>query len=127
MRINHGDNTFQAVAKVAEGNPGAIVAIMKIAEVYHDVDPEHWVVQFAPLSIAGGVAMMFDDHEIYGPNIHILFKDVCGLKPERVIVLFRAHQLGISSLDNFKDFQHLSVDFDDLITKIKAQIPNFNP
>jgi hypothetical protein len=127
MRLNYGDNMFQAITKVSEGNPGAIVAIMKIAEVYSKVDPKHWIVQAAPSSIAGGVAMMFDDHEIYGPNIHILFKDVCGLKPERVIVLFRAHQLGFSSLSNFKDFPHLSIDFDDLIARIKAEVPDFNP
>ncbi len=41
MRLNRNDNMFQAITKVAEGNPGAIVAIMTIAEVSPKVDPKH--------------------------------------------------------------------------------------
>jgi hypothetical protein len=86
-RIEMTDTTMDAMIKMAEGNPGAITAIMKLMESAETVDPQ---------SALGGVGALLslDTHGIYGSNIWILYKDVCGMDVRKVLMLLRAVQLG---------------------------------
>jgi hypothetical protein len=72
---------------------------------------------------------MMDDWGLYGSQIWMVFKDVCGQSIEGVIALFRAHQLGILSekeLQQIIDKDEL-YDFIPIIAAIQKELPTFAP
>lgn len=92
QRIEITDTMQTAIIKIAEGNPGALTAAMTLCKVAQEVDPDSG---FGPL----GPLLSLDVEGIYGPNVWILFKDVCQHDPVRVLALFRVCQLGLRDLD----------------------------
>lgn len=118
-RIDLTDSAMSAVMKLAEGNPGAITAIMKMMERAQSIDPDSAFGSFGPL-------FSLDRMGIYGSRIWILWKDVCGHDALRVETLFRAAQLGIirdeaiSGATKPGDF-----DFNDLLSQVQAELPAF--
>ena len=89
-RITLDDSMQSALIKMADGNPGAAVAMMEIMEKHDAIDPQ---------AMMGGIGaiMMLDTWEIYGTDIYVLFNDKCGRDVRRFLMLNRATQLGLFS------------------------------
>ena len=86
-RLELTDTVTDILVKMSDGNPGAINVMMQMLQEAENIDPQ---------AILGGVGavMSLDTHEIYGSNIWILYKDVCGGDLRKMIMLMRATQLG---------------------------------
>lgn len=86
-RIELTDSTTDALVKMAEGNPGAIHAMMAILEHHDSIDPQ---------AMMGGLGsiLLLDTWEIYGTNIYVLFNDKCNRDVRKFLLLERACQLG---------------------------------
>jgi hypothetical protein len=116
------DDTFQsALIKLAEGNPGALTALLKLATDVPKIDPDSFLGNLTPL-------LDMDSLGIYGSNIWILYKDVCGADSVNFATLTRAWQLGYvpeaqivkASIDGRHSF-----DFVALLAKVRARLPRF--
>lgn len=89
-RITLEDTVLSSITKLSEGNPGAAIALAAVFSAHETVDPN--------ASGPGGAVIKFlylDDWGIYGPNIHVLFKDVCQCNPAKFIALLRGVQLDL--------------------------------
>lgn len=86
-KIQLTDTRMDIAMKMADGNPGAINAIMQIMEKGAEVDPQ---------GMMGGLGAILglDTLEIYGSAIYVLWSDKCGNDTRRLLMLLRAHQLG---------------------------------
>ena len=86
-RIELNDTVTDMMIKMSDGNPGAVTVMMQMLQEAENIDPQ---------AIMGGVGavLALDTHEIYGSNIWILYKDVCGGDLRKMIMLMRATQLG---------------------------------
>jgi hypothetical protein len=89
-RLTLSDNFMTAMIKMADGNPGAINALMDLSLASPTVDPESAMGAIAPL-------LSLDTHQIYGSAIWILYKDVCKQDARTMLMLLRAVQLGLFS------------------------------
>jgi hypothetical protein len=120
-RIDLNDSAMSAAIKLAEGNPGAITAIVKMMEEAPAIDPDSAWGSFGPL-------IALDSAGIYGSHIWMLWKDVCGQSAVNAETLFRASQLGIISQSSVRDAasegRH-SFDFPALLAKVREELPNF--
>lgn len=87
-RIELGDSPQDAVVKMSDGNPGAINVMMSIILKGGAIDPKAFLGGL-------GVILSLDTHGIYGPDIWILFKDVCKQNIGHMLGVLRAVQLGI--------------------------------
>jgi hypothetical protein len=87
-RIKLTDSTMDAMTKMADGNPGALMAIMDIVENYSDIDPQ------SAMGALGAI-MILDTWEIYGSSIYVLWSDKCGKDVRRMLMIMRATQLGL--------------------------------
>jgi hypothetical protein len=99
-RITLNDTSLDAIMKMADGNSGALQAIILIIEKHKQIDPQ---------ALMGGIGALLslDDHEIYGSSIYILFNDKCNRDVRRMLMLMRATQLGFFSHLKLKE---LSLD-----------------
>lgn len=86
-RIKLSDTTTQAIIKMSEGNPGATVAIATIIKTPDAVPIQ---VSLSPMDII----IMLDAWEIYGSDIHALFKYKCKGRVHRLLMLITATYLG---------------------------------
>ena len=77
-RITLDDSTQDIVVKMADGNPGALTVLMSLIGSAGDV-------------LAGGLvyACWLDDLEIYGSDIWLAYKDVCGEDIPRLCEMLR--------------------------------------
>jgi hypothetical protein len=87
-RIQLTDSVMDMLIKMAEGNPGAIDAMLKIIEKSAEIDPQSAMPSIMPI-------LAFDTHGIYGSSIYVLYSDKCGRDVRKVLVLLRAVQLGL--------------------------------
>jgi len=64
MRINLDMAPIDAIAKMADGNPGAVTVMCELLK----------------LDLVDGFANIcrLDDLELYGPDIWVAYKDICG-------------------------------------------------
>lgn len=106
---------------LADGNPGAVSAMMEMVKAAEKTDPDSALGPFVILSL--------DTHEIYGPDIWVLFKDICGQSPVRMLAVLRAVQLGITSESEIKaairDWRLPDGRVDWLQAKVQEQLPRF--
>jgi len=86
-RIQLENTITESLAKMCEGNPGALTVCMKLLKEGEKIDPQGAFGGF-------GVVMMLDSLEIYGSRIWQLYKDVCGEDLVEVWAIIRAWQLG---------------------------------
>ena len=86
-RIKLEDSMLELIAKMSDGNPGAVMSIMQIIEKHDKIDPQ---------AVMGGIGaiMILDTWEIYGTDIYILFNDKCDRDVRTMLMLMRATQLG---------------------------------
>lgn len=125
-RIELTDTGMDVIVKMAEGNPGAIQALMEIMSEHDSIDPQALL---GPI----GAIMSLDTWGIYGTDIYILFSDKCNRNVRRLLMLMRATQMG--------DFSHVRLqqmaadqrnqlylseeEFSELDTKVCAQLDFF--
>ncbi len=121
VRLTNADTLQEALAKIVEGNPGAINACLEMIKIAKDVDPDSAFEEWTPV-------LDFDQHGIYGSQIWILFKDVCGQNAARVLAIFRAVQLGqlnwaaVAAAMN----RESTLDFESLVSGVRKDLPNFD-
>lgn len=127
-RIQLEDSIGSVIAKMAEGNPGAIGAIMEMMKEGEAIDPQGFMGGL-------GVVLGLDTLEIYGTDIYILWNDKCNRDVREVLMLIRAWQLGFVSGDEIKAIakdQMGQVNFsqekmDELNEKVCNRIKDFRP
>ncbi len=90
------NNPKDALIAMADGNPGAITAMIGLMEASPKVDPQS---AFGPMTPLIGL----DSLAIYGTDVWVLFKDVCGQDITCTLAVLRAHQLGILTSEEIKD------------------------
>jgi hypothetical protein len=87
QRCTLEDSVRDVVFKLCEGNPGALDVMFRILKDHDAIDLH------AP---HGGIItlLVFDDLDIVGSSIWVLYKDVCGSSIRNLLMIMRAHQLG---------------------------------
>ena len=78
-----GTSTLDMISILSDGNPGAMVAMMAVANVAEKTDPDSALMVFGPL-------YALDINGIYGSDIWVLYKDICGQDPVKMIAVLRA-------------------------------------
>lgn len=123
-RISLDDDAQTMLVKLCDGNPGALTTLIALLKQEQTIDPDSALGPY-------GTILSLDVMGIYGPRIWVLFKYVCDSKIDRLVTLFRAHQLGLVSEDAIKAASQEPpstppFDMESLIAQIKAQLPAFN-
>lgn len=120
-RIELNDTPISAVAKLSEGNPGALSVCMQMLQRGGDIDPD---------GILGGLGciLCLDSYAIYGTRIWMLYKDVCGEDLMKTVAMLRAVQLGFlkeaklhHAVNNYGD----GIDVDALLVEVQEFLPKF--
>jgi len=125
-RIDLEDDLLTASMKMTDGNSGASAAIGELRAKWPTIDPQSAMGHFTPI-------MFLDTLEIYGQDIWVLWKDCCRHEAKKFAILLRGNQLGLIDCYSIKQaslrFNHgtpIEFDWDDLLSKIKLQVPEFN-
>ena len=95
-RIELTDTLMSITMKMAEGNPGAMGAIMEIIQQHDTIDPQ------GAMGGMGGL-LLLDTWGIYGSDIYILFSDKCQKDVRKMLMIMRATQLGLFSHVKLKE------------------------
>lgn len=122
-RITLTDTGVDAVAKLSEGNPGALHVCCQLVKEGAAIDPDD---AFAGI----GKLLSLDTLGIYGSRIWLLYKDVCGQNLAKVIALMRAVQLGLLAERILLDaIEHhgQGLDVSETIKAVKTKLPSFDP
>ena len=95
-RLDLSDTGMDVIIKMADGNPGAITAMMAIMEKHDEIDPQ---------TIMGGMGaiMILNTWGIYGTEIYILWNDKCNRDVRQMLMLMRATQMGMFSHTKLKE------------------------
>lgn len=124
QRIELSDNFMSAAVKLAEGNPGALTAVMELFSQTPTIDPD---------AAFGGFAGLFslDVMGVYGSRIWMFYKDVCRQDMVRMVGLQRAVQLGLLEegvlLRAIDGRAPMSIeDADAWVARVQEQLPAFN-
>lgn len=127
-RIDLNMNLMDAIIAIADGNPGAISAMVGLVKDVERVDPDNALGPFGPL-------LLLDSFRIYGSSIWLLYKDICGQDLTRMLGLLRAVQLGIatrSELSKGIEAARMGAEHrltgdrvDELLQKVRDQLPAF--
>ncbi|MFH6945136.1 hypothetical protein [Flavobacterium sp. FlaQc-50] len=124
-RIQSKDTMPDVLAKMSDGNFGAVDALMKLLASDH-VDPDNY---FGGL----GVILTLDTWQIYGTDIYVLYSDICDKDIVKMIAVLRATQMGLFAESLLKDAcsrQDYSgrdiVPVNELYEKVKQKLPKFN-
>jgi len=120
-RIQLRDTLPDAIIKMSDGNPGALTVMAKIHNEGAAIDPDSCMGWF-------GVILSLDTECIYGPDIWMFYKDVCGEDLRTMLGLLRAVQLGFlpvellrSAIQNYGK----GIDIPDLMKKVEDRLPQF--
>lgn len=92
-RLEHGMTLMDAILAMSDGNPGAISVLTEYSLKVESMDPE------------GGLVCALrslDNLKLYGPEVWMLFKDVCGQNLWRFALILRAYQLGWTSYEDVR-------------------------
>lgn len=84
------DTPQTAIAKLCEGNPGALSVLCELFKQAPTVDPQAAFGGFTPL-------MALDTLGLRGSRIWMLYKDVCRQSVPLTLAVLRANQLGLLS------------------------------
>lgn len=125
-RISLGDDFKTCLAKLAEGNIGALTAMMEMCKISEDVDPDScWGLYSSLIDL--------DSFGIYGSDIYILWNDICNRDSIKTIGVLRATQMGLFDSNILKDAAHRQdrtgkslIPVDELMLKLMEKLPNFN-
>jgi len=109
------------ILALCDGNPGAATVCRKVMEQTPITDPQN--------SLGGiGVILGFDTNEIYGPDIWVLYKDVCHMNIIYLLAVMRSVQLGHNTLSWLKNqiAERKSVDCEEILKNVMNQLSEFN-
>lgn len=120
-RIDLNDDVLAILLKLADGNPGAIDVMSRLVQSAEKIDPDSIFKGLGPL-------LSLDNMGIYGSEIWVLFKDVCGSSILNMMTLFRGAQLGIVDMGRVtaaargdkQDFV-----FSDILDLVQEELPEF--
>ena len=119
-RIGLGDTILSATMKLSEGNPGALRVCMDLLQHSGAIDPD---------SAMGGLGSLLclDTEGIYGPQIWMLYKDVCGENLVNMVAVLRAMQLGIVRRVDVKLALNHSTNMDvaEVLDRVQLRLPAF--
>ena len=125
-RLELTDNAMSSMVKMAEGNPGAAMAITEIMANAEKIDPQ---------AFAGGIGVLLslDGYGIYGTDIYVLYSDKCDRNVRRMLMLLRATQLGLFShlklkemaADQMRQVNLTEDEFVELDQKVCEQLTEF--
>lgn len=120
-RLKLDDNILQAFINFSDGNPGAISVLTQGYKHGPEIDPDS---AFGGLGIFIGL----DNLDVYGSEIWMFYKDVCGENIAKVLGVLRAIQMGFVSNAKVKNAiaGNESLDVNDLLEKVKETLPNFD-
>jgi hypothetical protein len=79
--------------------------------------------------------MLLDSLGIYGPNVWVIFKDVCEQNHARMLAVLRATQLGMLSSEallevsnrQYRNEGNKTIDVAELYFKVKDFLEDFDP
>lgn len=120
-RLELTDTTQDVMVKMSEGNPGALSVCMQLLTETEKIDPDN------PLGGLSGI-LALDTLGIYGADIWVLYKDVCGEEIIDTMAILRGFQLGfITRLQLSQALQNRGsgIDINDILNQVKDQLPNF--
>ena len=115
------DTAEEMMVKMSEGNPGALSVCMQLLTETYKIDPD------AALGGLSGI-LMLDTLGIYGPEIWMLYKDVCGEDIADTITVLRGYQLGFIT---YHQLHHAiqnggnGLDVNDVLKQVKDELPLF--
>lgn len=110
------------LAKMAEGNPGAITVLIRLMKEGEAIDPQCFM---------GGLGAILgmDTHRVYGSKIWMLYKDVCGQDLVKMMAVLRACQLGkltersmLHAINNRGE----GLDLTAILDAVKAELEEFD-
>lgn len=119
-KITGTDSLQDVFVKLSEGNPGALRVCMEIHTQNHRIDPKAAMPELISL-------LRLDDMGIYGPEIWMLYKDVCDCNVVYLIALLRANQLGHIRESEIKlaiNRQH-ELNLETILENVRAVLPDF--
>lgn len=125
-KIGLHDNAISSVAKMSNGNPGAMNAMMEILTKAPKIDPKDFM---------GGLSaiLLMDTFEIYGSDIYVLYSDICERNVAKMLAVLRATQFGMFDQRLLKEAcsrQDYSgrkmVPVGELYEKVKDKMPEFD-
>jgi hypothetical protein len=119
-RIELSDTPLTSIAKLSEGNPGAVSVLVDMFQRNAEIDLE---------SVFGPMSSLFhlDTLGIYGSKIWTLFKNCCGSDTVSLVTVLRAVQLGVLSPYDLREAikQQSPLDIKSLLTAVQAELPEF--
>lgn len=113
--------TTDVCLALCDGNPGAATVCGLVLNNAKDIDPQS--------ALGGlGVIMGFDTMEIYGSDIWVLYKDVCGENLVHMLAVLRAAQLGQITQSSVKNYirEQKAMDCDAILKGVMERLPQFN-
>ncbi len=121
-RITLEDTTLSAMMKLSEGNPGALSVLSRCLNEAQTIDP-------IPEPIMG--LLMLDTFGIYGSDIWILYKDICGSSLALFLAVERAIQFGIVPEATVKraiaaGYDQKIIDPKKLREQVREELPTFD-
>lgn len=120
-RIELTDSPMTSMLKMAEGNPGATTIMLQIFQHADKIDPQAFMGGL-------GVILSLDTHNIYGPRIWMLYKDVCKENIVLLIATLRSVQLGMVPVDKLNhaiDNYGEGLDVEELHNKVCDRLDDF--
>lgn len=120
-RIELEDDTMSVIMKMADGNPGAMRVCMDLLKEAENIDTDDIMGGFGSL-------LMLDSEAVYGPEIWMLYKDVCKEQLWKMVGVIRACQLGIinqSQLHHAINNRGEGINIDDCIKQVADRLKGF--
>jgi hypothetical protein len=121
-RLELNDSVLDIVTKLSEGNPG----VTDVCKELHSQEAE--IAKDSAIQGLGSLLLSLDTYAIYGEDIWMLYKDVCGEDIEKTIAVLRSCQLGLtSSIDLKHAIAHYDdgLELDKIVEQVKERLPNF--
>ena len=128
-RIVGSDDVTSVIAKMSDGNPGALNVMCLMMREALGIDPE---------AVMGGLIhiMTLDSHGIYGSDIYLLYNDICKQDMTNMIGVLRAVQLGFVNESELvsaikacgeppADIPLPPLDIEALVEQVRKRLPSF--
>lgn len=109
-RIQLTDTLPDIVLKMSDGNPGAINVMMACVTEHEKIDPDSALKGYSTL-------LSMDTEGMYGSDIWVHYKDICGQDITTFIATFRAKQLGLRG--------SLTERVDEVVADVQKRLPRF--
>jgi hypothetical protein len=127
-RVELTDTPPSMMAKMADGNIGALTVMLALWKDTHTIDPQSALEGLGPI-------LALDDMGIYGSHIWILYKDICGQDLRNLIGVLRARNLGhcsgndilqaIATRESSNRRGEITLDVPALVAKVVADLTEF--